>query len=108
MGVINIDPNLTYTASLEDSGNPNTFHLEGDNSPGLQVIAGLSHRLFADRVRVGIRASFSKFWQDVTSSNHNWKDMRGDMQTYNARIGSMGNTKLTATVSAFVPWPWNN
>ena len=110
-GVINVDPNLTYTVSLENSGNPpNTFHLEGDNSPGLQFIAGVSHRMFTDRVRVGISASWSKFWENATSSGHGWSDRQGQMQKYDALIGSMERKKITVTASFFVPrprWPWD-
>ena len=94
-GIINVDPNLAYTVSLEGSGNPpNTFHLEGDNSRGFQWILAANRRL-TNWINVGIEANFMKFWEGFTSSDHRWTDIRNQMQTYNARINSMSGVDVS-------------
>ena len=110
-GLINVDPNLTYVVSLEGSRRqPNTFHLEGDNSLGVQWIFGVNRRL-TSWINLGIEASFMKFWEDFTSSDHAWVGIRDQMQTYNARISNMSGVDVAVTGTIYfnklnrkLPW----
>ena len=108
-GIINVDPNLAYTVSLDNAANnSNTFHLEGDNSPGVQGIVGMNYAL-TSRIQLGFEARFKEFRQDFTSSNHRWEYLREKMsQTYNARIGKMSGTSvaLTGTLHLNKIGPW--
>lgn len=127
LGVGNVDPNLQHTSLwyrhkdpkvLSAQGvNPDAagalsfgdFQMESDNSPGIQFLFGADYPL-TSRVQLGLKARYTKFYEDFTSSSHWWTLLRshesrrfpnGTPVTYDARIDDMDFFDITLQLKVY-------